>query len=216
MRSTGSFIAQRLSNLTMATATKEDTALISTATVVAATASLAAIATGAGAMMSLVKKNDTVARYWLDHDKLHQLRLNRYRETWSRAVLNTVSSKKEKIVLIKEETEMKKFLEKHVVRKDGGALQLSIVGIEQDLVDSEIYIYLTTTPNAESTIYQFPFKSFGLLLGEAIEARQAISTTTVCFVGDASSGLGTEIIESIFGENHEDKDLQLLRVVCTA
>ena len=66
-----------------------------------------------------------------------------------------------------------------------------------DDADFEYYVYLKN--ETSGMIYQLPLIKFGLLLKDAFENQ--VTTTTMCFVADASSGLGNEVLTTVLQES---------------
>jgi hypothetical protein len=64
----------------------------------------------------------------------------------------------------------------------------------------EYYLFvMQETSSTEKTLYQLPLAKFGMKLAQAFEDQ--LTTTTLCFVADASSGKAASMLESLVEES---------------
>jgi hypothetical protein len=98
--------------------------------------------------------------------------------------------------------ELNNFVRKQILDPKQSTPRLLWVGLDVDHDDprGEYYLYLlqqhqSSSSGAGRTIVKVPLVAFGLKLHEAMEAQ--ITSTTFCFVADASSGLGTQWITGL-------------------
>jgi hypothetical protein len=95
-----------------------------------------------------------------------------------------------------EDDDIADFIGRTLVNKKDNSV-ICIMTIELDDADFEYYVYLKNENNG--MIYQLPLIKFGLLLKEAFENQ--VTTATMCFVADASSGLGSEVLTTVLQES---------------
>lgn len=153
--------------------------------------------------VSLVQ-SDMFSRFLLSAPQLQERRFREYLYRWEKS-LEIVKLRcyyylaggigegagNESTAKILDEEEMKDLIDGWIKSNESCWM---VLGINRDISNDEKELYL----EFENRI-QVPFVTFGLLLSQAFEDQ--ITTTALCFIADASSGLGTRLVEGLLSSS---------------
>jgi len=172
--------------------------LISTLTV--ASASIAACTV----LALTVLQSDACSRRILSAQKLHLKRFIEYRHRWEQALEKAVlqlqytffggirkydtDEELLKTSVLLSDEQIKEFVEK-ITSKRIKDLRTGSIGKDKKFSSNEYFIWLY---HGQEMIYQLPLTKFGTILADALEDQ--ITTTTLCFVADASASAASEFI----------------------
>lgn len=180
-------------------------------------ATSAAVAVGGMALL----QTDRVSRMILDPVQLNTKRRGEYRYNWKK------SGDKVKLQLdyflaggprkydddpeivmknteyVSKENDLNALVQKIVDKKDT-ASKFYTLKIDKDPHDptEEFYLYIVQEQQQSSNdrvLFQVPLVKFGMKLAQAFEDQ--LTTTTLCFVADASAGKATNMLESLVKES---------------
>lgn len=146
-----------------------------------------------------VLQSDSVSRQLLSPPKLQAKRKATYRYRWekftTKELLKTLQTMggDENLVLLVQEDELRDFIVDRCMR---GNPKILCVGVDEQLPTREVCVWIWMQD--DGIMYQASMKKFGLLLADIME--NTMSTTALCFVADASGGLGTKLITNILHE----------------
>jgi hypothetical protein len=170
----------------------------STATAIVKTA--ATLATVVAVSIPLLQ-SDFASRFLLSAERLQAKRQASYRYKWEWTLVKAVIKSRggrdqdldrESTELILKEKDIRHFIETHE--------ELDIISIELDDLDPratrEYFIFLR---DEQQHLYQLPLLAFGLQLARHMEDR--LSSTTLCFIADASSGWGPHILCTVLEQS---------------
>jgi hypothetical protein len=180
----------------------------------ASSSSLLLFATGAdwvlpllttGAMVCVaaipVLQSDSVSRQLLSPPKLQAKRKATYRYRWekftTKELLKTLQTMggDDNLVLLVQEEELREFIVDRCMKGQGNP-KILCVGVDEQLPTREVCVWIWMQD--DGIMYQASMKKFGLLLADIME--DTMSTTALCFVADASGGLGTKLVTNVLTE----------------
>jgi hypothetical protein len=99
-----------------------------------------------------------------------------------------------------KEEELKEFLGKILNSKSESRFRILKIDLDPDDPRGEYYLYLLEEhPSQRRQVYQVPLVTFGLALQTAFEDQ--LTTITLCFVADASSGKASKLLELLVKES---------------
>ena len=180
-------------------------------------ATSAAVAAGSLALL----QTDLVSRKILDPAQLNRKRRNEYLYNWKKAVDKAklqldycLAGGPEKynddpeIVMLNTEYLSKEedlnALVKKIFDEKDTLSRFYTLKIDRDPHDptDAFYLFLAQEQSSDDdrVLFQVPLIEFGTKLAEAFE-NQPASTTTLCFVADASAGKATKVLESLVKES---------------
>jgi len=161
----------------------------------------AAVAAVAAISLPLLQ-SDTASRLFLSPKKLQLKRVKEYLFRWdwtlkkallyARAGRDQQMDKKNTKVFF-EDKDIAEFIHTKLLHTK----EVTIMSIEVYDDDFDYYVFLKNMSNGE--LYQIPLAKFGLLLSDVMEEQ--LTTTAMCFVADASSGLGGQVLSTILKES---------------
>lgn len=172
----------------------------------------AASAAATAAALSLAQ-TDYVSRKILDANKLDAKRRSEYNYRWKTAMekaylqinyalaggvsaaYNSPDMVDKQIELVKDSKEMED-LAKQIVAKDS---QFRCLKIDRDSKDSQGEFYLFLIDWSTKYLYRLPLMAFGTILADVFEDQ--LTTNTLCFVADASSGKGSALLKELVLES---------------
>lgn len=111
----------------------------------------------------------------------------------------------ENLELLIHEGEINEFIDRCLGAKDkedSTGPKILCLGVDEQLANHDVCLWIAL----DWRLYQMPLKKFGLLLAQRME--DTMTTTALCFVADASGGLGTELVTDVLQETSD-----LLQVV---
>jgi hypothetical protein len=156
-------------------------------------------------------QSDAVSRHVLEAKNLQAKRVQTYQYIWDKElrkhVLWTVREMggDENLELLVHEGEIHDFIEKCLetsASEDSTGPKLLCIGVDEELATREVCLWIAL----DWRLYQVSLKKFGLLLADRME--NIMTTTALCFVADASGGVGTDLITDVLQETND-----LLQVV---
>lgn len=109
------------------------------------------------------------------------------------------------ITVLSQSHQFENFVAKHIMGENTFSSKLSAnvsiiaIGIDEGSKDETLYVWLRVEWEGERNIFCIPLEEFGLALAAIMEIQ--LTTASFVFVCDASSGLGSEIIEAIAKES---------------
>lgn len=174
------------------------------------TATLAASAVAAVGVLSLTAlQSDACSRLVLTPQQLQAKRGKEYQYQWQQATVKTdlqlqycwaggvqlFDAETELIMtdILTTEPEILEFIEQTLLTLPAvHEMVVGRIGLMEQSVDKEYYVWFYHMNKTTSRIYQVPFGLFGRLL--AAELERSVTRTTFCFVADASSGAATETL----------------------
>lgn len=152
-------------------------------------------------------QTDRASRLFLGPKQLQAKRVKEYLYKWDWTLTKYVlrfsrkghdqQMDKASTELVWKEADLETFIQETLLKEPLAENNLTIMSIEVDDDDGEYYIYFRSPQTKE--IYQLPLTKFGLVLAEAMENQ--LTSTTLCFVADASSGLGTRLLSTVLTES---------------
>ncbi|CAJ1945110.1 unnamed protein product [Cylindrotheca closterium] len=172
----------------------------------------AASAAATGVALSLAQ-TDFVSRKFLDSKQLDAKRRSEYNYRWKAAmekaylqinytlaggisaVHNSPGLIDKQIEVISDETEMEG-LAKRIAAKDS---QFRCLKVDRDAQDTQGEFYLFLIDWETKYLYQLPLMAFGTVLAGVFEDQ--LTSNTLCFVADASSGKGTALLKELVLES---------------
>lgn len=179
-------------------------------------ATSAAVAAGSLALL----QTDKVSRMILDPARLNTKRRGEYRYSWKQAVdkarlqldyflaggpqkyNNDPEIVMKNTEFVSSEKEMDALVGKIVDKKNKQSIFYALK-IDKDPHDptEEFYLYLVEEQQSDQSrvLFQVPLVKFGLKLAQAFEDQ--LTTTTLCFVADASAGKASSLLESLVTES---------------
>jgi hypothetical protein len=159
-------------------------------------------------------QSDAVSRVVLEAKNLQAKRQQTYQYVWDKElrkhVLWTVREMggDENLELLVHDGEINDFIDKCLEKsasEDSTGPKLLCIGVDDDLATREVCLWIAL----DWGLYQVSLKKFGVLLADRME--NIMTTTALCFVADASGGVGTDLISDVL---QETKDLlQVVRLV---
>ena len=179
-------------------------------------ATSAAVAVGGLALL----QTDRVSRKILDPAQLNTKRRGEYRYNWKKAVDKAklqldyclaggpqkydddpeIVTKNTEYVSKEDDLDA---LIKKIVDKKNSKSKFFTLKIDKDPHDSteEFYLFIVQEQRSSNdrVLYQVPLVKFGLKIAQAFEDQ--VTTTTLCFVADASAGKATSMLESLVRES---------------
>ena len=153
-----------------------------------------------------VGQMDVISRRLLSPSKLYEKRRRAHQYTLDKLVdkLNDKLWPKHMhdSTVILDSVEEYKVLLDQVLDKKSTNVTLEIISVVQEVnmvndipIKGDIYWILKKTQGDSTLWIQLPLLGFGLYLADRMQAE--MSSTTLCFVADASAGLGLDILESV-------------------
>jgi len=181
-----------------------------------AVATSAAVAVGCLVLL----QTDRVSRRILDPSQLDIKRRREYTYNWKKAVDKTklqldyflaggpgILNDDPEIIMknteyISEEGDLDALVEE-IMNKSGTNSKFHALKIDKDPHDptDEFYLFLLQKQQSDNdkVLFQVPLIKFGMKLAQAFEDR--LTTTTLCFVADASAGKATSMLEALVKES---------------
>lgn len=158
----------------------------------------------AAAAVSLsVLQTDTVSRRVLSSQKLQRKRVHEYQYRWDwtlKKFLLRYARKGHDQQMDKANTEVffqdediQGFIETKLLNEGN----ISIMSIEVDDDTLEYYIFFVNNTNQH--MYQLPLAKFSVHLNNVMQDR--LTSTTLCFIADASSGLSGSLLSTVLRES---------------
>lgn len=179
-----------------------------------------AVAAAVAVVGLTVAQSDQFSRRMLKPDKLQAKRLNEYKYRWDqsndKAVLRAhmylvggVDAHEQKLATSRPESDqastiwdvsgLKALIQEWMQRdkqrqkeKDSTTPFPQIMGLVREEESREILVELY---HPQSGTYQLPLQRFGLMLADILE--DTLTTTALCFLADASSGLGCQFVADL-------------------
>jgi hypothetical protein len=151
-------------------------------------------------------QSDPVSRQLLSPQKLQAKRKTTYRYRWekftTKELLKTLQNMggDENLVLLVQDEELREFILDRCMK---GKPKILCVGVDEQLPTREVCVWIWMQD--DGILYQASMKKFGLLLADVME--NTMSTTALCFVADASGGLGTRLITNVLNECAQNADV---------
>ena len=178
-----------------------------------------AIAAATAVVGLTVAQSDQFSRRFLKSDKLQLKRLFEYKYRWEQANdkallrahmylaggvdahLNKIPNQNTTKTSVWDKEGLQALIQEWMAQdkkrgKQGTTPFPHILGMSREEETREIVVELY---HPQSGTYQLPFQKFGLLLAEVLE--NSLTTTALCFVADASSGLGSQFVADLFQES---------------
>lgn len=142
-------------------------------------------------------QSDTASRFLLNSKQLQIRRVKEYLYRWDKmlktALLrNAHDPQMDTTKVFFVEQDIHDFIETKLLLNN-----IFIMSIEQYNDDMEYHVFLRDATTSD--IYQLPLVKFGVMLAETME--QQLTSTTLCFVADASSGLGGQVMSTVLLES---------------
>lgn len=178
----------------MAASGAQQAALVATAT----------IFTMMGVGISLLQ-SDMVGRKILSSERLQKKRQAEYRYKWSKQLEKQLFIAMDilggdlYLSLLTTDHEIDEFVSKCVTDKDSDARVLGVALDEKDpraVPEYQVYV------SFHKILYQLPLKAFGLKMADKMEDQ--LTSTAICFVADASSGLALNLIGDLLTKSGAD------------
>jgi hypothetical protein len=157
-----------------------------------------------GVGISLLQ-SDMVGRKILSTEQLQKKRQAEYRYRWSKQlekqlfIAMDILGGELYLSLLTTDDEMDDFVAQCVTDEDSNARVLGVALDEKDpraVPEYQVYV------SFQNIVYQLPLKAFGLKLAEKMEDQ--LTATALCFVADASSGLGLNLIGDLLTKSGAD------------
>jgi hypothetical protein len=143
-------------------------------------------------------QSDNVSRQILSPQKLETKRLATYKYRWekftTKAILKTLEGMggDDNLELLVNDEELSDFLTRCCLKTSKP--KILCIGIDEQIATRELCIWICL----DQVVYQASLFKFGLLLADAME--HTMTTTALCFIADASGGLGTRLVTTVLDE----------------
>ncbi len=176
-------------------------------------ATAGAVAAGSLALL----QTDRVSRMILDPSRLNTKRRAEYQYTWKKSSTKTklqldyflaggIQKYDDDPEIVMKNTEyvsseegMDALVGKIVDKKETSVYYPLKLDKDPHDPTEEFYLYLLQQTDETRTLFQVPLVKFGMKLAQAFEDQ--LTSTTLCFVADASAGKATSLLESLVKES---------------